>query len=92
MPTSKKDNTRISISAIKADNIFWPGIDPGMYRFADEDIAPKTLPYPVDVDAVIASTGVEHRHHLTDYMNRYERYRKFSASIAFQSLDRKSVV
>ncbi|MBU2359694.1 MAG: glycosyltransferase family 61 protein [Alphaproteobacteria bacterium] len=86
MPTPEKEKTRISISAIKADNIFWPGIDPGMYRLADEDIAPKILPYPVDVGAVIASTGVAHRHHLADHMTRYERFRRFSAGIAFQSL------
>ncbi|MCF7702119.1 glycosyltransferase 61 family protein [Loktanella sp. M215] len=86
MPTSRKDDPRISISAINAGNIFWPGIDPGMYRLADEDIAPQVLPCPVDVDAVIVSTGVEHRHHLTDYMTRHERFRTFSAGIVFRSL------
>lgn len=86
MPNLHKKDIRISISAIKAENIFWPGIDSGMYKLKCNSIAPKILPYPVDVDAVIVANGLTHRHRLRDYMNRYNRLRMFSAGVIFPNL------
>ena len=71
---------------MNADNIFWPGIDPGMYRISNESIEPLILNRPVDVSAIIASSGLEHRHHLTDYINRYKKFREFSAGVVFPSI------
>jgi len=86
VPNLHKKDIRISISAIKAENIFWPGIDSGMYKLNCNSIAPKILPYPVDVDAVIVANGLTHRHRLRDYMNRYNRLRMFSAGVIFPNL------
>tara|TARA_B100001059_G_scaffold236563_1_gene287817 strand:- start:3034 stop:4833 length:1800 start_codon:yes stop_codon:yes gene_type:complete len=82
----KKKKSRFSISDIRPENIFWPGIDSGIHQLSQESIKPVVLPQAVDLNAIVAASGLEHRHHITDFYNRSKRFRIFPYGIAFPTL------
>lgn len=82
----KRSEARFSISAIKSENIFWPGIDSGMYALSQVPIEPIVLSQPLNLDAIVAVNGLDHRHHLTDFISRSKRFRTFPSGIAFPSI------
>ena len=83
MQKKKSKPFSIRYLAVRHDNIFWPGIDDGMYRISDESLDPIILNYKAKIDAFVSVAGRRHHQHIVNFFKRYKSLQEFDAGLVF---------